>query len=141
MYGTQGEPITDLTVPSDARADLSIQGFDADDRFLYLLTSSDTPVRRLAGVDTGTGEETTIFQDENLDLGSYPIGPDGVWFDPLTGTPDMCSVFGQRFSHIPLTRSIAERMQRLHASVSDKEHTAARPQLGRQRVADGRRTR
>ncbi|MCC8242782.1 S9 family peptidase [Saccharothrix luteola] len=101
---------TTIPIEPDAVADLAVPGFNADGTTLYLLTSTDAPTRRLLGIDTETGEITEIARHDELDLAGYPIGPDGVWFDPITATPDLCAVFGERFQQLPLTSRMAEKV-------------------------------
>ncbi|MFC6092225.1 S9 family peptidase [Saccharothrix lopnurensis] len=92
-----------LAIGVEGAADLSVQGFSHDGRRLYLLTSDGAATRRLLSVDVGTGEVSTVFAHPGLDVESYPIAGEGVWFDPVGGEPDVCAVLGQRLGYHALT--------------------------------------
>lgn len=96
-----------LTASADEVTDLSVQGFGRDGNTLYVLTGADAPTRRLLAIDVRTGDATTVFAHDRLDLDSYPIAGQGVWFDPVTGLPDLCSVMGPRIGYHPLSERTA----------------------------------
>lgn len=107
--------VTRLPVTANALADLAVPGFSADGRVLYVLSSSEAPTHRVLAVDTETGAVSTLFAHPALDVGSYPIGPAGVWFNPVSGEPDMCSVFGAHLRQIPLDEGMAAALRGLTA--------------------------
>jgi len=110
-----------LTVPVDMSPDLAVLGFSRDGARLFLLTGGAAGTRRLVAASSRTGAVTTIFQHPELDVGGYPIGNDGVWFDPLTGEPDVCAVMDQRLRYHGLT----ERARAAVASLAATgEHSA-----------------
>ncbi|MFG2968406.1 MULTISPECIES: S9 family peptidase [unclassified Streptomyces] len=91
-----------LTLGPDDAPNLSVEGFDAEGSMLYVLTSHGAGTRRLIALDCETGHATEEFAHPDLDVESYPIAGQGVWFDPLTGRPDLCAVMGQRIELHPL---------------------------------------
>jgi dipeptidyl aminopeptidase/acylaminoacyl peptidase len=105
-----------LRIGIDAVADLFVQGFSADGRRLYLLTSQQSATRRLIAIDARTGGTETIFAHPSLDLASYPIAGQGVWCDPGSGMPDVCSVMGRRLDYFPLTERLESVISRLQAT-------------------------
>jgi dipeptidyl aminopeptidase/acylaminoacyl peptidase len=96
-----------LTVDIDATRDFRPVGFDRDSTHLYLLTSAGAPTRRLISLDLADGLISTVFAHPDLDVAGYPIGPDGVWSDPVTGRPDLCSTVGQQLEYHLLSSSSA----------------------------------
>lgn len=88
-----------LTIDVDAAADLSVQRFSPDGGLLFLLTSGGAATRRLISIECGSGAVETVFEHPTLDVESYPIAGEGVWFDPTTGLPDICTVMDQRLRH------------------------------------------
>jgi dipeptidyl aminopeptidase/acylaminoacyl peptidase len=104
-----------LTVDVDAVADLAVQRFSRDDTRLFVVTSAGAAVRRLVaiGADATT---RTVYAHPALDLGGYPVAGDGVWFDPGTGEPDLCSVMDQRLRYHPLTPRIRVAVDRLRGT-------------------------
>ncbi|MFJ4633705.1 alpha/beta fold hydrolase [Streptomyces sp. NPDC088847] len=102
-----------LTVEADAASDLSTQGFSSDGSTLYVLTSSGAPTRRLLAIDVRSGRAVTAFAHDRLDVESYPIAGQGVWFDPASGRPDLCSVMDQRITYQPLTDRLNAAIGRL----------------------------
>ncbi|MEV5495918.1 alpha/beta fold hydrolase [Nonomuraea fuscirosea] len=94
---------TVFTVPVDATPDLAVYGFSRDGERLFLLIGGETGTRRLVAVGSRDGSAETIFAHPELDVGGYPIGNDGVWFDPVTGEPDLCAVMDQRLRYHGLT--------------------------------------
>jgi dipeptidyl aminopeptidase/acylaminoacyl peptidase len=109
-----------LTVPVDASPDLTVHGFSRDGGRLFLLTGGETGTRRLIAISRD-GTTSTVFEHPELDVGGYPIGNDGVWFDPLTGLPDLCSVMDQRLRYHGLTERARSAVARLAAT---EEHSA-----------------
>ncbi|WP_449060977.1 S9 family peptidase [Planomonospora algeriensis] len=103
-------------IEAEDAADLSIQGFSRDGRLLFLLSGAGAPTRRLLSIDSETATASTVFQDTDLDVESYPIAGEGVWFDPATGLPDICAVIGQRLRYHPLTDGLERPVSRLVAS-------------------------
>ncbi len=65
---------------------------------LFVTSSAGGPTRRLLAL-TADGEPSTVFAHPDLDLESYPAAPDAVWFDPVSGEPDLCTVMDQRLRH------------------------------------------
>ncbi|MDN3354454.1 alpha/beta fold hydrolase [Actinomadura sp. DC4] len=110
-----------LTVPVDAVPDLAVYGFSRDGDRLFLLTGGETGTRRLVAADSGDGTTSTVFEHPELDVGGYPIGNDGVWFDPVTGRPDVCAVMDQRLRYHGLTERARAAVARLAAT---DEHSA-----------------
>lgn len=104
-----------LTVGVDDVADLAVQRFSRDGRQLFLLTSIGAETRRLIAIDSHTGAITTVFEHPQLDIQSYPIAGDGVWFD-AAGIPDFCTVMGQRLQHHALTADAESRVRFLEPS-------------------------
>lgn len=114
VAGHRPDPVRPLlTVGVDDTGDFSVQGFDPDGGSLYVLTGSGAPTRRLLALDWGSGAVTEVFGHRELDIESYPIAGQGVWFDPRSGRPDLCSVMGQRFCYQPLTEPARNAVQRL----------------------------
>ncbi|MEO3818598.1 alpha/beta fold hydrolase [Plantactinospora sp. B24E8] len=91
-----------LEIDVEGVVDLAIAGFGRDGRRLYLLTSHGAKTRRLITIDAASAVVTTVFEDPELDVDSYPIAGEGVWFDPTTGEPDLCAVMDQRLRYRPL---------------------------------------
>lgn len=118
-----------LRIGVEGIVDLSIQGFGRDGRRLYLLTSHGARTRRLIAIDSATGVVTTVFEDPHLDLDSYPIAGEGVWFDPVTGEPDICAVMDQRLRYRVLDPARRDAVARLSRS-------ADRPEVLLDRSAD-----
>jgi dipeptidyl aminopeptidase/acylaminoacyl peptidase len=88
-----------LTVAADDATDLSVLGFSSDGTRLFVLSSSDAATRALIEIDGASGGMVTRFAHDALDIGGYPVGGDGVWFDPRTGEPDIVTVMAQRLEH------------------------------------------
>ncbi|MEV5891757.1 S9 family peptidase [Nonomuraea fuscirosea] len=112
---------TVLTVPVDATPDLAVYGFSRDGERLFLLTGGETGTRRLVAVGSRDGSAATLFAHPELDVGGYPIGNDGVWFDPVTGEPDLCAVMDQRLRYHGLTGRARAAVASLAAT---DEHSA-----------------
>jgi dipeptidyl aminopeptidase/acylaminoacyl peptidase len=108
-----------LTIGADDAPGLSVERFSLDGARLYLLTAGSRGTRRLLALDCATGATTTVYEHESLDIESYPIAGAGVWFDPVTGEPDLCSVMGQRLSFHPLAPRLAPAVSRLAALGQD----------------------
>jgi dipeptidyl aminopeptidase/acylaminoacyl peptidase len=106
-----------LTLDLDETSDLAVQRFSPDGGTLYLLTGHRAPTRRLLALDTATGAATELFAHPRLDVESYPIAGDGVWFDPGTGRPDLCATMGRRLAYHPLTDRQHARAARLAGAV------------------------
>lgn len=87
-----------LHVDPDSLADFSVLRFSRDGERLFVIGSIGGSTRRLVAL-TADGRSTTVFAHPDLDLESYPVAPDGVWFDPVSGEPDLCSVMDQRLRH------------------------------------------
>jgi dipeptidyl aminopeptidase/acylaminoacyl peptidase len=114
VMGHRPDPVRPLmTIAVDDSGDLSVQGFSPDGTSLYVLSGSRAPTRSLLAVDCATGEVTALFSHHALDVESYPIAGQGVWFDPVTGLPDLCAVMGQRLSYHPLTDRASAAVERL----------------------------
>ncbi|GAA0611943.1 S9 family peptidase [Kribbella sandramycini] len=107
----------ELDIPADALADFAVQGFSGDGRFLYLTTSAGLPTRQLVALDTETGETSVRFGADDRDVSSFPIGPDGVWFDPLDGTPDLAAIFAERLRLQPLTTAMHTALAELRQAI------------------------
>ncbi|GAA1651832.1 S9 family peptidase [Nonomuraea maheshkhaliensis] len=116
-----GTARTVLTVPVDATPDLAVYGFSRDGERLFLLTGGATGTRRLVAVGSRDGSAATLFEHPELDVGGYPIGNDGVWFDPVTGEPDLCAVMDQRLRYHGLTARARAAVASLAAT---DEHSA-----------------
>lgn len=106
-----------LTIAPDDTVDLAVAGFSRDGARLYVLTSHAAGTRQLIGVDTRTGAVEVEFAHPDLDVGGYPLGGDGVWFDPATGRPDVCTVMGQRLRYHALTARQQDIAARLDADI------------------------
>ncbi|MER5885413.1 alpha/beta fold hydrolase [Streptomyces sp. NPDC001941] len=91
-----------LTLDPDDAPGLSVEGFDAEGTTLYVLAGLGAGTRRLIALDCASGRVTVEFAHPELDVESYPIAGQGVWFDPLTGRPDLCAVMGRRIALHPL---------------------------------------
>ncbi|MGW4465833.1 S9 family peptidase [Micromonospora sp. NPDC004704] len=96
--------------------DLSVQGFSADGRRLFLLTSYDAKTRRLISIGSTSGATMTVFAHPTLDVDGYPIAGDGVWFEPATGLPDICAVTDQRLRYHALNPARQQAVARLTAT-------------------------
>lgn len=105
-----------LTVSPESVPDLSVLRFSQDGTTLYVLTSSGGAARRLIAVDSGSAEVSCVFEHPSQDVEGYPIAPDGVWFDPATGRPDLCTVLDQRVRYHPLVPRLGEAVARLAAT-------------------------
>lgn len=103
--------VLDLDV--EEAVDLAVLRFSRDGQDLYLLTSKGGERRHLIAIASSTGAQSVLFEDSDLDVEGYPIGGPGVWFDPRTGAPDMCSVVGQRLRYRALTPNGEEAVTRL----------------------------
>ncbi|MEU5592457.1 alpha/beta fold hydrolase [Streptomyces sp. NPDC020298] len=113
-----------LTLGPDDAPDLSVEGFDAGGGTLYLLSSHGAGTRRLIALDCETGRTTEEFAHPELDVESYPIAGQGVWFDPLTGRPDLCAVMGQRIALHPLPAMAPARRAAVARLAADGEDAA-----------------
>lgn len=102
-----------LEIDVEETVDLSVQGFSRDGRYLFLLTSRGARTRRLISIDSESAAISTVFEHPHLDVESYPIAGEGVWFDPRTGTPDICSVMDQRLRYQPLIVDREQAVARL----------------------------
>ncbi len=91
-----------LRLDPDALADFAALRFSRDGSRLFLITSAGADTRRLVAL-SADGTLTTVFAHPELDLESYPVAPDGVWFDPVTGEPDLCAVMDQRLRYHVVT--------------------------------------
>lgn len=107
-----------LTIEVDDAADLAILRLSGDGR-LFVLTSSGAATRRLIAIDTSGGDVSTVFEHPALDVETYPIAGEGVWFDSVTGLPDMCAVMGQRPSYTALSPSRREIVRRLAPTATE----------------------
>lgn len=87
-----------LTVEPEALPTFAVLRFSRDRRRLFVLSSGGAATRRLIAL-TAEGGPTVLFDHGRLDIESYPIAGHGVWFDPRTGDPDLCTVMGQRLEH------------------------------------------
>jgi len=89
-----------LAINAESLAGFSVQRFSRDGSRLFIVTAvgSATGNRRLLALATG-GRATTVFEHPRLDLEGYPIAGDGVWFNPVSGEPDICAVMDQRLEH------------------------------------------
>jgi len=94
---------TVFSIPAEAAVDLSIERFSHDGGTLFVLISHGAGTRRLMAVDCHDGTVSTVFEDPDLDIESYPIAGEGVWFEPASGRPDLCTVMDQRLRHHALT--------------------------------------
>lgn len=108
-----------LTIGIDDAPGLSVEGFSADGTTLYMLTAGSAATRRLLALNCTTGSTTTVFEHKELDVESYPIAGRGVWFDPVTQEPDLCSVMGQRLFFHPLNLRLASAVAKLAALGQD----------------------
>jgi dipeptidyl aminopeptidase/acylaminoacyl peptidase len=86
-----------LAIGAGALAGFSVQRFSNDGERLFVITG-DAPTRRLLAIGPG-GAVSTLFAHPELDLESFPIAGEGVWYDPVTGIPDLCAVMDQRLRH------------------------------------------
>jgi len=112
-----GGALIDLKIPADALAEFAALGFNAAGDTCFILSSADVPTRRLLALDTVTGVTKTLFADDEWDLASFPLGPPGVWCHPLTGEPDICSVFAITPRLTALTPDVARSISALRAAV------------------------
>ena len=87
-----------LHVDADSLADFSVLRFSRDGARLFVISSVGSATRRLVAL-TAQGSVSTLFARPDLDLEGYPVSPAGVWFDPLSGEPDICSVMDQRLRY------------------------------------------
>lgn len=87
-----------LRVIPDSLADFSVLRFSPDGSRLFVLSSTGGASRRLLALSPD-GAVTTVFEHPALDIESYPAAPDAVWFNPVTGEPDMCTVMDQRLRY------------------------------------------
>lgn len=110
---------TVCTIGPDSVADFRFEGFSRSGRYAYMLSSHAAPARRLLRVDCETLALSTVFEDPLHDVDSYPIAGSGVWFDPLTGEPDLCSVIDQRIRYAPLRPGVRARLVALLADPGD----------------------
>lgn len=108
-----GSARTVLKVPVEDVPVLAILRFDHSGQRLFLLTSAGARTRRLIAVGAEDAAVEEIFADPALDLESYPIAGEGVWFDPVSGEPDLCAVIAQRLRYHPLTARTASATARL----------------------------
>lgn len=108
-----------LRVPAEEVPGLTILGFDQDGQQLFALSRVGAETRRLIAIDSATASIREIFAHPDLDIESYPIAGEGVWFDPATGEPDICTVMDQRIRHYPLTPSAETAIARLTAVPGD----------------------
>jgi dipeptidyl aminopeptidase/acylaminoacyl peptidase len=92
---------TVLALDAAALPDFAALRFSRDGERLFVISSAGAATRRLVAV-TATGTAETVFAHPDLDLEGYPVAPDGVWFDPRTAEPDLCSVMDQRLRYHPL---------------------------------------
>ncbi|GIH08209.1 peptidase S9 [Rhizocola hellebori] len=99
--------------------DLSIQGFSRDGERLFLLTSYGAATRRLIAIDSSSAAVHTVYEHAQLDIESYPIAGEGVWFDPRTGEPDVCTVMDQRLHYHALSPEMATAVRPLAATPHD----------------------
>lgn len=97
---------------------LAVLGFDRADRRLYVLSSAGAATRRLIAIDAVTLAVSEVFSHPSLDIESYPIAGEGVWFDPRTGEPDICTVMDQRLQHRPLTPIATGVIRRMAATAA-----------------------
>jgi dipeptidyl aminopeptidase/acylaminoacyl peptidase len=104
-------------LPEELRG-LAVLGFDRAGQRLYVLSSAGAATRRLIVIDAVTLAVSEVFAHPSLDVESYPIAGEGVWFDPRTGEPDMCTVMGQRLQHHPLTSLTAGAIHRMAATAA-----------------------
>jgi dipeptidyl aminopeptidase/acylaminoacyl peptidase len=106
-----------LRIDAESLAGLSVQRFSRDGSQLFIVTAAGSPTgnRRLLALTVG-GDVTTVFEHPSLDMESYPIAGDGVWFDPVSGEPDICSVMDQRLRHHFLSPARPEVAARLAAT-------------------------
>lgn len=105
---------TVLEIGVEEAVDVSIQGFSREGGELFALTSHSANTRHLISIDSETGVIRRLFAHPDLDIESYPIAGDGVWFDPRTGRPDICSVMDQRLRY----HALDERHERTIAKLA-----------------------
>jgi dipeptidyl aminopeptidase/acylaminoacyl peptidase len=99
-----------LRLDPDTGMDFAVLGFSRDGARLYVLTSWNAPTRRLLSIDLRTQEPTCVFSDPSFDVAGYPIGRDGVWFNPITGDPDLCATIDQRLRLHPLDERLLGKL-------------------------------
>lgn len=110
-----------LHVDADSLADFSVLRFSRDGTRLFVISSVGSAARRLVAL-TAEGIVTTLFAHPHLDLEGYPVSPAGVWFDPLSGEPDLCSVMDQRLRHHFLAPALPRAVAHL-ATVPEHSRT------------------
>jgi dienelactone hydrolase len=110
---------TVLRVPAEELPGLAVLGFDHAGRKLYVLSRIGAGTRRLIAIDAETSAISEIYRHASLDIESYPIAGEGVWFDPLTGEPDICAVMDQRLRYQPLTGEARQSVERMTERVAD----------------------
>jgi dipeptidyl aminopeptidase/acylaminoacyl peptidase len=91
-----------MSVDAASLPDFAVLRFSRDGSRLFVISSTGAATRRLVAL-TVDGPPVTVFEHPDLDLDSYPVAPDGVWFDPVSGEPDICSVMDQRLRYHFLT--------------------------------------
>jgi dipeptidyl aminopeptidase/acylaminoacyl peptidase len=91
-----------LSVDAASLPDFSVLRFSRDGSRLFVISSTGAATRRLVAL-SADGPPVTVFEHPELDLDSYPVAPDGVWFDPASGEPDICAVMDQRLRYHFLT--------------------------------------
>lgn len=98
------------TIDRDSVPDFSFEGFDRSGTHAFILSSQDAPTRRLLRIDCSTGGISTLFEDPLYDIDGYPIAGNGVYIDPTTGEPDICSVIRQRIQYYPLSEAASKKL-------------------------------
>jgi dipeptidyl aminopeptidase/acylaminoacyl peptidase len=109
---------TVLRVPPEDLPGLAVLGFDRTGRRLYVLSRTGAATRRLLAIDTVSLAVGQVFAHHSLDIEGYPIAGEGVWFDPRTGEPDICTVMDQRLRYHPLTPGTTCAIQRMAATTA-----------------------